>query len=672
MCGIVGFIDRSNAYPVQRLASTIENMAGSLVHRGPDEGKIWIDSKSRVALGFRRLAIQDLSAAGSQPMVSSSGHTVLLFNGEIYNQKEMRSALGNRAPTWRGSSDTEALVECIDRLGIDPALKLTIGMFAIAAWDCRTQQLTLARDRLGKKPLYWTLQGGCFMFGSELEALRAHPKFDDTIDQDSLALYFRYGYFPAPYSVFAHVRQLEPGQILTLERRGEPTIRPYWSMADVVRRRNEEPLPTDPSAVVDQAELLLQDAASRRMISDVPLGAFLSGGVDSSLVVALMQKASQKPIRTFTIGFSEDEYNEARSAAAVARYLGTEHTELTVTANDALAVVPNLPFIYDEPFADASAIPTYLLSKLAKGHVTVALSGDGGDELFAGYNRYAQATRFRRWVAWLPDGMRATVRQLLSTLSPTQIDSLFRLAPRNLRPRHAGDKLAKLSSALSGSGDNFYFNLVSQWQDPKLIVPGAREPRMDVMGPGIETIAPDFVERMQYRDTLTYLPGDILTKVDRASMAVSLEARAPLLDHRVVEFAWSLPMRFKLHNGVTKWILRQVLYRHVPARLIERPKTGFDVPLGSWLRGPLREWAEDLLQESAMNESGLIDPRPVRHAWLEHLSGRKNCEHQLWTVLMFEAWRRRPRKGAAVSTGSFGGSQILALSGSGDGGLVGR
>jgi asparagine synthase (glutamine-hydrolysing) len=616
-------------------------MADTMLHRGPDEGQTWVEPDAGLAFGFRRLAIVDLTPAGRQPMLSASGRCAIAYNGEIYSAPEIKRELGSRAPTFRGHSDTEALLEACDTWGVAAATRRLIGMFAFALYERDKRRLWLVRDRLGIKPLYWTRSGGGLAFASELRALRRYPGFAPAIDRDALASYMRHGYFPSPHTIYCGVHQLPPGHLLRFEPGQEPRIAPYWSLAEVARAGQEKPLRASDAEATGLLEALLSDAVRRRMVADVPLGAFLSGGYDSSTVVALMQKASSRPVRTFSIGFSEEGFDEAQHAKRVAAHLGTDHTELYVSPQEAQAVIPRLADIYDEPFADSSQIPTYLVSKLARAHVTVALSGDGGDELFAGYNRYSQADLFRRRAGMIPRQVRAAGAGAIRMLPPGAWDRLFGLAPERLRLPAAGDKMYKLAEVAAEDGDGFYLKLVSMWQDPARLVLGAQEPMTVVADPGVAEIVPDFVERMQYRDTLTYLPDDILTKVDRASMAVSLEARVPILDHRVVELAWSLPLSLKLRGAERKWLLRQVLYRHVPPELVDRPKMGFGIPIDRWLRGPLRDWAEDLLDARRLAEAGLVDPAPVRERWAEHLSGRRSWQYSLWNVLMLEAWRRR-------------------------------
>ena len=640
MCGIAGIFDPTSSRPADELARLASAMAGTLVHRGPDEGHTWVDASAGAAFAFRRLAIRDVSAAGRQPMLSGSERCAIAYNGEIYSSDEMRAELGSAVPHYRGHSDTEVLLEACEAWGVERTLPKLIGMFAIALIERDSRRLWLVRDRMGIKPLYWTRWGGGIAFASELRALRVLPGLATEVDRDALASYVRHAYFPNPHTVYRGIQQLPPGHRLCLEPGKPVRITPYWTLADQVAKGRAAPFTGDDTDATDALENLLSDAVRRRMIADVPLGAFLSGGYDSSLVVALMQKAASRPVRTFSIGFDESGFDEAQHAKAVARHLGTDHTELYVSPQAALDVIPKLAGIYDEPFADASQIPTYLVSQLARQHVTVALSGDGGDELFAGYNRYAQADLFRRRVGLIPVGLRKAGARAMRQVPPGVWDRLFGLAPDRLRLPAAGDKMQKLADVAASDPDEFYLRLVSCWQDPSNLVARAVEPMTAVADPRVASLVPDYVQRMQYRDTLTYLPDDILAKVDRASMAVSLEARVPLIDHRVVEFAWSLPQHMKLRDGQRKWLLRQVLYRHVPPALVDRPKMGFGVPIDQWLRGPLRDWAEDLLDERTLREAGLVEPGPVRVRWAEHLSGRRNWQYSLWAILMLEAWRR--------------------------------
>jgi asparagine synthase (glutamine-hydrolysing) len=641
MCGIAGLFSGSAPPPADELARRAEAMVASLRHRGPDDGGVWVDADAGLAFGFRRLAIVDLSAAGAQPMLSASARTAIAYNGEIYNAEAIRTRLAGAVPAWRGHSDTEVLVEAIEHWGIERAITEAAGMFAIACFERGPRRLHLVRDRLGKKPLYWTQTGETIAFASELRALRLLPGFSPALDRDAIALYLRHGCFPAPHTIYREVRQLLPGYRLTVEPGRPPAIVPYWSLPAVVSQGAATPFTGSEDQAVDALEALLGEAVGERMVADVPLGALLSGGIDSSLVVALMQRRASRPVRTFSIGYEDSGFDESTHAAAVARHLGTDHTEMRVGAADALAVVPRLPEIYDEPFADASAIPTALVCALARRNVTVALTGDGGDEVFAGYNRYLQGRRFERLSAQLPRGLRGLAAVGIRGLAPSTWDRLATAVPSRYRPRLAGDKLYKLADVATADGDGYYRALTSYWPDPERLVPGAREPGTAASDPSLARDVPDFVERMQVRDALTYLPNDILVKVDRASMAVALEARAPLLDHRVVEFAWRLPLAMKIQNGRGKQILRRVLHRHVPPALVERPKMGFGVPIDAWLRGPMRDWAEDLLAERSLRDGGLLDPAPIRARWAEHLAGRRSYEYSLWTVLMLEAWRRR-------------------------------
>jgi len=657
MCGLSGFFMpaglAANADGVAR------RMADAITHRGPDDAGVWIDEAAGIALAHRRLSILDLSPAGHQPMASSSGRYVIAFNGEIYNHLDLRAELakvgsdetprsqspGGAARFWRGHSDTETLLAAFEAWGIEATLKKCVGMFALALWDRETRSLTLARDRLGEKPLYYGWQGEAFLFGSELKALRAHPAFRGEIDRDALALYLRHNYVPAPYSIYRGIAKLPPGSWLTLAADAPVGASPapsfYWRARDAAEAGVRSDL--DDASAVNALDALLRHAIGGQMVADVPLGAFLSGGVDSSAVVALMQAQSQRPVQTFTIGFHETGYNEAEHAHAVAAHLGTEHTELYVTAEQAMAVIPRLPSLYDEPFADSSQIPTFLVSELARRHVTVSLSGDGGDELFGGYNRYLWASRIWRSLGWAPRPLRAALAGVLTTLPPAAWNGVFSglsvFLPQHWRYANPGDKLHKLAGILAvRSPEEIYLALVSHWQQPTSVVIGATEPATVLTDPKQWADVPDFESRMMYLDQMTYLPGDILTKVDRAAMGVSLETRVPLIDHRVVEFAWQLPLSMKIRDGQTKWLLRQVLYRHVPRELIERPKMGFGIPLDAWLRGPLRDWAEALLDEARLRQEGYFHPGPIRQKWAEHLSGQRNWAYHLWDVLMFQAW----------------------------------
>ena len=641
MCGIAGFLNGAPNDLARELDEVSSAMNVSLQHRGPDDHGVWIDANAGVALVHRRLSILDLSPAGHQPMISADERFVIIYNGEVYSYQPIAAELAASGLKFRGHSDTEIILNSFAVNGIEATLKRMIGMFAIALWDRRDRTLTLIRDRLGIKPLYWAKFGKLFLFGSELKALRAHPGWTAQIDRDAVAAYMRHNYVPAPHTIYQGVHKLEPGTILTLTWQGEPQISRFWNARTVAHNGMLHPLDAGDDELTEWLETLLQDAVSRRMIADVPLGAFLSGGVDSSTVVALMQKARLGKVRTFSIGFDLPGYDEAPHAAAVARHLGTDHTELTVTSSQALDVIPQLPTFYDEPFADSSQIPTYLVSAMTRKHVTVALSGDGGDELFAGYNRYHLTQRFWRALSLMPRSLRNAAAASVTAVRPDRWTSLAAVLPKRLRPPQAGDKLYKLAAVLKlDSPDALYRRLVSHWE-PSEIVLAAHEPRTVITDETLAKEFPDPLARMQVLDLVTYLPDDILTKVDRASMAVALEARVPLLDHRVVEFSWRLPGNSKVRNSTTKWILRQVLYRHVPRALIERPKMGFGIPLGEWLRGPLRDWAETLFDEGRLQDAELLDPGTVRRFWREHLEGGRNWQNLLWNVLMLEAWRER-------------------------------
>jgi len=642
MCGITGIISTGNQHS-DSLKQTVTSMCNAILHRGPDDSGIWVDAAAQVALGHRRLSIVDLSEHGHQPMVSRCGRYVLAFNGEIYNHHLIRKELereGNVVAPWRGHSDTETLLAGFVSWGLVATLQRAIGMFAIALWDREMHTLTLARDRLGEKPLYYGWQGqgarAVFLFGSEVSALRNHPAFAAPINRDALALYMRHNCIGGEHSIYQGIHKLLPGHLLTLTAgQTDPRVWAWWSAADVAQRGVAQPFSGSHEQAVNELQALLLSAVGQQMMADVPLGAFLSGGVDSSTVVALMQAQSSRPVKTFSIGFHETGYNEAEHAKAVAQHLGTEHTEMYVSAQQALDVIPKLPTLYAEPFADSSQIPSYLVSQLARQHVTVSLSGDAGDELFCGYNRYKITASLWGKLQRVPKSLRRTAAAAITAVPPGSWDALARFLP----VARLGDKLHK-GAALLGhqSVDELYRGMVSHWPRPDLLVMGAHEPASVLTGlqPMLQGL--NGVERMMALDVLSYLPDDILAKVDRAAMGVSLETRVPMLDHRVVEFAWSLPLNYKLRGGMTKWVLREVLYRYVPRSLIERPKMGFSVPIDRWLRGPLRDWAETLLSESRLRQEGFFNPAPIRQKWAEHLSGKRNWQYHLWDVLMFQAW----------------------------------
>ncbi len=650
MCGLTGFWQR-DAMDAAGARELVLRMAAGIAHRGPDDQGAWVDAAAGLALGHRRLSIVELSSAGHQPMTSASGRHVIVFNGEIYNYRELRVRLereAGQALTWRGHSDTEVLLAAIEAWGVTATLQCAAGMFALALWDRQNRSLTLARDRVGEKPLYYGWQGDgmqrALLFGSELKALRAHHAFAGGVDRQALTLFMRLGYVPAPWTIHPGIRKLPPGALAVLRAPdAEPEIHRYWSADEVMLRGYRTPLRLGPDEAVDRLDALLRSAVGQQMVADVPLGAFLSGGIDSSTVVALMQAQSTRPVRTFSIGFHEPGFNEAEHAKAVAAHLRTDHTELYVTPEQALQVVPRLPSMYDEPFADSSQIPTHLVSQLARQHVSVALSGDAGDELFCGYSRYLLAQRLWGKISALPMPIRRAAAALITAGSEPSWDriagGLGRVLPLSERFSRLGEKLHKGARAMLGrSSDALYLDLVSQWPDPEALVLGAHEPCTVLTGADTPLRELADVPRMMAFDLLTYLPDDILVKVDRAAMAVSLETRVPLLDHRVVEFAWQLPMQYKLRDGVSKWALRQVLYRYVPRTLMERPKMGFGVPIDSWLRGPLRDWAEALLDPQRLHADGLLAVEPIRRAWEAHRDGTANRQYPLWNVLMFQAW----------------------------------
>lgn len=646
MCGIAGYLGTSAAVDPSAGPEILKRMGQAIAHRGPDDEGVWADADAAVGLAHRRLSIVDLSAAGHQPMFSAGGRFVMVFNGEIYNHLELRERLGEAAPAWRGHADTETLLAGFETWGVDETITRSVGMFALAVWDRERQELTLSRDRLGEKPLYYGWQGGTLLFGSELKALRAHPAFAAPVNRDALCLLLRHNAISAPHSIFQGIFKLLPGTLLTVSlAQRDAAPRRYWDLRDVVADGLKNPFRGSPEDAVDALDTLLRNAVRGQMMSDVPLGAFLSGGVDSSTIVALMQSQSSRPVRTFTIGVPEQNYQEADHARAVAKHLGTDHTELEVTPQQALDVIPRLPELYDEPFSDSSQVPTFLVAQMARQHVTVSLSGDAGDEVFSGYNRYVLANTMWRRFSLLPRTGRAGLGRALTAVSPPTWNRLLgpmqtRL-PAGIGQANVGDKLHKGADVMGArSAEDLYRMLVSHWQDPASFVLGATEPATVMTTPELQPRTDGFIHRMMALDSLAYLPDDILVKVDRAAMGVSLETRVPLLDHRIVEFAWTLPLDYKLRGGVGKWPLRQVLYRYVPRELIERPKMGFGVPIDTWLRGPLRDWAEDLLEPGRLAQEGYFNPAPIRRKWDEHLSGRRNWQYALWDVLMFQQWLR--------------------------------
>ncbi len=650
MCGLTGFWDLKASRDAAELRAISIRMSETLRLRGPDDDGVWVDSAMGIALGHRRLAIVDLSPKGHQPMVSSNGRLVLAYNGEMYNYVEIRAELETKGHSFLGDSDTEALLVACEAWGVEAAVGRFAGMFAFALWDREARNLTLVRDRLGIKPLYWGRRANVILFGSQLKSFVAHPSWTSEIDRDAMAAYLRLGYVPSPNSIYKNVHKVRPGHIIVIRPDGSVRESCYWDVRDIATRRGEVSGIRETTEAIESLDHLLRDVVRHHMVADVPLGAFLSGGTDSSTVVSLMQAQSSRPVKTFSIGFLENRFNEAVYAKAVATHLGTDHTEFYVEPQHALAEVPRLPEYYDEPFGDPSQIPTLIVSSITRRHVTVALSGDGGDEIFAGYDRYLMTEKLRAVFAVLPHRLRRLFVAAVRAISITSWDRAFAVVPRRLRPAMPGHKLNRLADILAlANADAIFPQLMSFWPPEIHLLQGQQTSAPSVLEIANPPGDLDNMRLMQLVDMLTYLPDQILTKVDRASMVVSLEARVPLLDHRVVEFAWTLPNDMKIRDGCRKWLLRQVLDRYVPRALVERPKMGFGMPIDGWLRGPLRDWAESLLNAKLLREEGLFDPEPIRKRWSEHLSGRRNWQDSLWIVLMAQAWKRHWIDGHGMS-----------------------
>lgn len=642
MCGITGYFGGS-AFKRVDTQSQLKQMAGVIAHRGPDSEGYWFDQDAHIALAHRRLAILELTPLGHQPMVSGSSRYIIVFNGEIYNHLDIRTELelGAQGYTWRGHSDTETLLAAIECWGLEKTLEKCVGMFALALWDRDEQALYLARDRFGEKPLYYGWQNGTLLFGSELKALVQHVDFSAQINRDALALFLKYNYIPAPYSIWQGIYKLPAGTFIKISKTIVGTPQVYWSLKEVAERGVASPLIISDQDAIRQLDTVLRTAIKGQMLADVPLGALLSGGIDSSTIVALMQAQSDRPVKTFSIGFHDQKDDESRYAEAIAKHLGTDHTTLVMQPQDMLDMIAHIPQMYDEPFADSSLVPTSIVMKLARQHVTVALSGDAGDELFGGYNRYFLAPQIWSFLKWIPPVLRDKVANILLILTPEQWDKLTYPLAKMMNQNHVGDKLYKLGQRLQGvrNFDDLYLALVTDWGNAEAIVLGAE------LGTEAFLMQRDHwpslnnpIERMMALDAITYMPDDILVKVDRAAMAVSLETRAPFLDHRVAEFAWRIPLHQKIRDGQGKWLLRQVLYQYVPAELIDRPKMGFGIPLDDWLRGPLRSWAEALLTTEMLSRDGLFNVEEVQKAWQQHLQCKRQYGYRLWSILMFQSW----------------------------------
>jgi len=644
MCGIAGFWRNASDRSIDWLEETASAMANTLVHRGPDDSGTWVDPEVGIAFSHRRLSIIDVSNTGHQPMISTDGRYVITYNGEVYNFQELRQQLEKRGHRFRGGSDTEVMLAAFVQWGVQESVKKFNGMFSFAMWDRRDRLLWLARDRIGEKPLYYGVQNGTFFFASELKAIRAHPYFRPQVDRNALASFLRFSYVPAPWSIYCGIKKLLPGHFISLSSPTDLTqSKSYWSLEHVLKNHQQNPFSGSKDEAAEELEDRLIKTVKSRMVSDVPLGAFLSGGIDSSTVVALMQSQSDCSVNTFTVGFHEGDFNEAVYAKNVARHLGTNHTELYVSPKEAMDVIPRLPEMYDEPFADSSQIPTHLISVLARQHVTVALSGDGGDELFAGYNRYILARKHWKLLKSLPLGLRKRLIDVMGLIGSKRFENIYRkfefALPIKSRISLPAEKYEKTVQIFSSSGiDEVYKRLVSIISMPERYLLSGTEFSSQLDDHSLWNQSKDYIGNMQKLDLLTYLPDDLLVKVDRAAMAVSLETRVPFLDHELVEFVTGLPLNFNLNNGRGKHLLRKVLYKYVPRELMERPKMGFTVPLSEWLNGPLRDWAQELIDPNRLRKEGYLNPNSVTKMWNEHSNGRANFGHQLWNLLMFQSW----------------------------------
>lgn len=647
MCGFAGFLGAKNIRNKHLVHSILKKMNDRLIHRGPDSEGYWCNFDSEIFMSHRRLSIVDLSFSGTQPMISKSSEFTIVFNGEIYNHLEIRQEIKKINPgiSWKGTSDTETLLASLDFFGIENTLKRLTGMFSFALWSNKTKTLTLARDRIGEKPLYYGWQGSgmarSFLFGSELKALREHPSFENSINRNSVNLFMKYNNVPAPNSIYKNIYKLMPGNFLQISLANQEfKIIQYWSLAQIASNAFNNPIFDTDNNIINNIESILKNTIKQQMIADVPIGAFLSGGIDSSSVVALMQNQSNQKINTFSIGFEEKNFDEAKNAMKIAKYLGTNHNELYVSSKEAMSIIPSLPIYYDEPFADSSQIPTFLVSRLAKKNVTVSLSGDGGDEVFGGYNRYYYADKYLNICNRLPGRLSNILKNFILGISVQTWSTIFSTLKIN---NNFGEKLYKVAKIIEEK--NFYRVydfLISNWGNPESFVLGTENNNIDskyILDPPLQPY--DSAIQLMILDMLNYLPNDILTKVDRASMGVSLETRLPFLNHELIEYMIRVPKKFKINNGIRKWALKKILNKYIPEKLVNRSKSGFAVPIDAWIRGPLREWTDSLINEKNIKSEGFLNYNEIDKKWKEHKSGKKNWHHELWAVLMFQSWTNK-------------------------------